>query len=86
MEGKLAVVILAAGKSTRFKSRTTKLAHTLCGKPMLEWVLDEALPSLRAQVIVVYGEHTADLREQYVQGYDGTQIDFVLQDPPNPSQ
>lgn len=82
MQAKLAVVILAAGKSTRFKSRTTKLLHELCGKPMLEWVLDAALPLDPAQIIVVYGAHSTALKQRYAAGYSGREMSFALQDPP----
>jgi bifunctional UDP-N-acetylglucosamine pyrophosphorylase / glucosamine-1-phosphate N-acetyltransferase len=33
-------VILAAGLGTRMRSRTPKVLHHLCGRPMLEYVLD----------------------------------------------
>lgn len=82
MTGNLAVVILAAGKSTRFKSTTTKLLHTLCGKPMIGWVLDSVLPLNPAQIIVVYGESSKKLLESYSSTYKGIQLDFVIQEPP----
>lgn len=36
----IAVIILAAGKSTRMKSDTPKVLHPLCARPMLGYVLD----------------------------------------------
>ncbi len=32
-----AVVILAAGEGTRMRSRTPKVLHDLCGRPLIEW-------------------------------------------------
>ena len=81
MEKQLAVVILAAGKSTRFKSATTKVLHELCGKPMLEWVLDSVLPLKPAQIVVVYGTHSASLTQHLACGYGGLPVDCVLQEP-----
>ncbi len=34
----LAVVILAAGLGTRMRSRTAKVLHHVCGRPMISWV------------------------------------------------
>lgn len=82
MAGSLAVVILAAGRSTRFKSTRSKLLHELSGRPMLEWALDAALALDPAQVVVVYGAHNAALCERYGGGYGKHQISFALQDPP----
>ena len=36
------VVILAAGRGTRMRSATPKLAHDLCGRPLLAWPLAAA--------------------------------------------
>lgn len=36
----VACIILAAGKSTRMKSSVPKILHTICGRPMLDYVLD----------------------------------------------
>jgi bifunctional UDP-N-acetylglucosamine pyrophosphorylase / glucosamine-1-phosphate N-acetyltransferase len=82
MQGNLAVVILAAGKSTRFKSSLTKTLHALCGKPLIEYVFDAALGLGPAQLVVVYGPSTAQLTERYADGYKGHGVHFVLQDPP----
>jgi len=51
---KLNVVILAAGESTRMKSSTPKALHTLCGMPMVDYVLDavKKTPAQRAAVVV----------------------------------
>ncbi|MCM8796750.1 MAG: NTP transferase domain-containing protein [Candidatus Omnitrophica bacterium] len=40
MRNNLAVIILAAGKSTRMKSQIPKVLHPICGRPMLGYVLD----------------------------------------------
>ena len=40
MKNNIAVIILAAGKGERMKSRLPKVAHQVCGRPMLFYVLD----------------------------------------------
>jgi bifunctional UDP-N-acetylglucosamine pyrophosphorylase / glucosamine-1-phosphate N-acetyltransferase len=56
-------VVLAAGKSTRFRSELPKVLHPLCGKPLLEHVLGK-LPGLAdGRLIVVVGENAAGVRE-----------------------
>lgn len=88
MDVKLAVVILAAGKSTRFKSEKSKVLHELCGKPMIEWVLDATLALGPSQVLIVYGAHSEGLRDYFANGftayhYKGSRykLHFVLQEP-----
>jgi bifunctional UDP-N-acetylglucosamine pyrophosphorylase/glucosamine-1-phosphate N-acetyltransferase len=51
----IAVIILAAGKSTRMKSELPKVLHELCGRPMLGYVLDLAAALKPKQVVVVLG-------------------------------
>lgn len=53
-------VILAAGKSTRMKSEVPKVLHPVCGRLMIEYVLDAARAAGAEQLIVVVG-HKADL-------------------------
>ncbi|MFH0918487.1 MAG: NTP transferase domain-containing protein [Candidatus Omnitrophota bacterium] len=52
---KIAVIILAAGKSTRMKSELPKVLHPLCGRPMLSYVLDSVGALKPAQVVAVLG-------------------------------
>lgn len=55
MKNRLAIVVLAAGEGTRMKSYTPKVLHKVCGKPMLEYVVDAALSMKPEKVIVVVG-------------------------------
>jgi bifunctional UDP-N-acetylglucosamine pyrophosphorylase/glucosamine-1-phosphate N-acetyltransferase len=47
------VLILAAGQGTRMRSRTPKVLHELCGRPMVLWPVHAALRAGAGRVIVV---------------------------------
>ncbi|MEA2247410.1 MAG: bifunctional UDP-N-acetylglucosamine pyrophosphorylase / glucosamine-phosphate N-acetyltransferase [Solirubrobacteraceae bacterium] len=49
------VVILAAGQGTRMRSRTPKMLHDLCGRPMIDWPVAAALRAGAGKVVVVGG-------------------------------
>ncbi len=51
----LAVLVLAAGKGTRMKSRRTKVLHEICGKPMLAYPLAAAAELGAEKLVVVIG-------------------------------
>jgi bifunctional UDP-N-acetylglucosamine pyrophosphorylase/glucosamine-1-phosphate N-acetyltransferase len=55
MKNNIAVIILAAGKSTRMKSETPKVMHNLCGRPMLGYVLDLVASLKPKRVVTVLG-------------------------------
>jgi bifunctional UDP-N-acetylglucosamine pyrophosphorylase/glucosamine-1-phosphate N-acetyltransferase len=40
---KTAAIILAAGQGTRMKSGRAKVLHTLGGRPIIRYVIDQAL-------------------------------------------
>ena len=48
-------IILAAGKSTRMKSKRPKPLHEICGKPMLHYVLQACYEAECQRVLVVVG-------------------------------
>jgi bifunctional UDP-N-acetylglucosamine pyrophosphorylase/glucosamine-1-phosphate N-acetyltransferase len=54
----LTAIILAAGKSTRMKSKRPKPLMEVCGKSMLGWILDACFAAdvTRALVVVGYGK------------------------------
>ncbi len=71
----LAVIILAAGKGTRMRSRLPKVLHPLAGKPLVKHVIDTARKLNPKEVIVVAG-HGADQLQAEI---DDADIKWVLQ-------
>jgi bifunctional UDP-N-acetylglucosamine pyrophosphorylase / glucosamine-1-phosphate N-acetyltransferase len=47
------VLILAAGRGTRMRSEVPKALHPVCGKPMVEWVIDAAREAGATRVVCV---------------------------------
>jgi len=47
------VVILAGGSGTRMRSATPKLAHDLCGRPLLAWPVAAATEAGASRIVVV---------------------------------
>lgn len=58
-------IILAAGKSTRMKSRRPKPLHEICGKPMLHYVLDACYGAGCNHVLVVVGHGKDEVISQF---------------------
>ena len=65
MKKDIAIIILAAGKSTRMKSEKPKVLHELCGRPMLGYLLDLAV-SLKARKIVTVLGFKQELVRQFI--------------------
>jgi len=78
------VVVMAAGKGTRMKSRTAKVLHRLGGKPLVQHVMDTA-QALHARRTIVITGHGAEEVEGYVrqaeQAAGRPAPDFVRQEP-----
>ena len=53
MPGDFTVLIMAAGKGTRMRSRLPKVLHPVCGKPMVEWVIDAARGAGAGEVVCI---------------------------------
>ena len=65
-----AAVVLAAGLGTRMRSRTPKILHPLCGRPMLAYVLDAwaeiaAKGDATARTVVVYSPAVDAIRAPF---------------------
>ena len=75
MSENLGVVVLAAGKGTRMKSRLHKVLHPVCGVPMGQHVIDAARKLNPATIAVVVGHQGEAVRA----AFDATDITFVDQ-------
>jgi bifunctional UDP-N-acetylglucosamine pyrophosphorylase/glucosamine-1-phosphate N-acetyltransferase len=72
------VVVMAAGKGTRMKSRLPKVLHRLAGRPLVQHVLD-TVTGLGARKVVLITGHGADQVEKVLAGSGSLQ--FVRQEP-----
>jgi bifunctional UDP-N-acetylglucosamine pyrophosphorylase/glucosamine-1-phosphate N-acetyltransferase len=63
-------IILAAGQGKRMKSKKAKVLHEVCGRPMIQYVVDAARGAGAKTIIVVVG-------------YASEQIHAVLQNEPD---
>ena len=75
------VVILAAGLGTRMKSKKPKVLQPLCGRPMIAWVVDQALELEPANIVVVVGHGAAEVEEALVKSGQRERVELVVQEP-----
>jgi bifunctional UDP-N-acetylglucosamine pyrophosphorylase/glucosamine-1-phosphate N-acetyltransferase len=75
---KLGVVVLAAGKGKRMRSRLPKVLHRLAGRPLLAHVLDTAQAVGAARIGVVYG-HGGELAPEMLAAYGCSWVEQAQQ-------
>ncbi len=68
-------IILAAGEGTRMVSDTPKVLHKICGKPILEYVIDAGNSANVDKNYVIVG-HGGDEVREYFRDKD---VDFITQ-------
>ena len=73
MEARYAI-ILAAGKGTRMKSTLYKVLHPVCGKPMVEHIINRVEETEPNEIVTIVG-HGADK----VKGQLGERSQYALQ-------
>lgn len=73
MESRYAI-ILAAGKGTRMKSKLYKVLHPVCGKPMVEHIMNRVTELAPTQIVTIVG-HGADLVKEQL----GERSEYALQ-------
>ena len=69
--------MLAAGLGTRMRSRLPKVLHPLCGRRMIDYVLESAVTATGSRPLVVYSPVTEAVRDAVADA-----ADTALQDEP----
>ncbi len=78
------VVIMAAGKGTRMKSKLPKVLHLLAGRALLQHVVDTAGALAARQVTVITGHGATEVEAAITQSTGATSqfhLNFVRQEP-----
>jgi bifunctional UDP-N-acetylglucosamine pyrophosphorylase/glucosamine-1-phosphate N-acetyltransferase len=71
------LVILAAGKGTRLKSRLPKVLHRLAGKPLLEYVVEAARTLSPRGTCVIVGHQASQVQKVF----SNLPVEFIVQEP-----
>ena len=69
MKRNTSIIILAAGKGVRMKSNLPKVAHSLAGKSLVEWVVSTAEHFTPEKIVVVVG-YKKEVVIDCLSGYD----------------
>ncbi len=72
---KIAAVIMAAGKSKRMKSKTSKVLHKIMGKPVIDYVLESCRAAGVDEIILVVG-----YKKEMLMEYLGDTVGYAHQD------
>ncbi|NMM21237.1 MAG: bifunctional UDP-N-acetylglucosamine diphosphorylase/glucosamine-1-phosphate N-acetyltransferase GlmU [Rhodoferax sp.] len=78
------VVIMAAGKGTRMKSKLPKVLHRLAGRALLQHVVDTAAALAARQVVIITGHGAIEVEAALADKTGATarfDINFVRQEP-----
>lgn len=70
-----AAVVLAAGMGTRMKSALVKVLHELCGKPLVQHVVETVRAAGAHRLVVVVGHQAERVRQTLGDG-----VEYVLQE------
>ncbi|EIJ80088.1 UDP-N-acetylglucosamine diphosphorylase/glucosamine-1-phosphate N-acetyltransferase [Bacillus methanolicus PB1] len=68
-------IILAAGKGTRMKSKLYKVLHPVCGKPMVQHVVDQVSKLNINEIVTIIGHGAEKVKEQL-----GNKSKYALQE------
>ena len=71
----ISAVVMAAGKSTRMKSKHSKVVFQVSGKPIIQWVADALQEAGCQDQVYIVGEQQAEIR-----GILGENVAYVLQE------
>ena len=78
------VVIMAAGKGTRMKSKLPKVLHLLAGRALLQHVVDTAAALAARQVVIITGHGAIEVEAALADTMGATtrfNLNFVRQEP-----
>lgn len=77
MKDKLQAIIMAAGRSSRFKTNRSKLGEKICGQEMILYIT-KALEKLKIQTAAIVGYQKEELKSIIAKQH-GSKIDFIEQ-------
>ncbi|MDP1998232.1 MAG: bifunctional UDP-N-acetylglucosamine diphosphorylase/glucosamine-1-phosphate N-acetyltransferase GlmU [Rhodoferax sp.] len=84
ISGAVDVVIMAAGKGTRMKSKLPKVLHLLAGRALLQHVVDTAAALMARQVVLITGHGATQVEDALSINTPvtaGFSLNFVRQEP-----
>lgn len=76
---KVNILILAGGLGTRMKSSVPKVMHNICGKPILEYIVDTSARIGPSRIILLIGNGSDAVKEHF-SSFDSDMLKFAYQE------
>ena len=79
-------LVLAAGRGSRLgeeAAESNKCMRRLFGKPLVQYSLENAVQAGVSEIIMVVGYHAENIINGFGIDFDGTRIQYVIQDDPH---
>lgn len=78
-DNRTAAIVLAAGKSSRMKSKLPKTLHSICGKPLLVHILDALAQAGAVRRVVVVGHEAEKVMDCVDERLGAGVVEYVIQ-------
>ena len=78
-------LVLAAGRGSRLEKETAesnKCMLQLFGKPLVQYSLENAVQAGVSEIVMVVGYHAENIINGFGIDFEGTRIQYVIQDDP----
>ncbi len=74
------ILILAGGLGTRMKSNLPKVMHKICGKPIVEYIVDTSIQLNPERIILLIGNGSEIVKKHFTENYKNENIYFAHQE------
>lgn len=75
-----AIVLMAAGRGTRMKSKRSKVLHPVAGRPMIHYPIRTALDLGATKIVVILGHQRGEIKTYLANAFPEAPIEIAIQE------
>ena len=75
-----AIVLMAAGRGTRMRSKRSKVLHPVAGRPMIHYPIRTALDLGATKIVVILGHQRGEIKTYLANAFPEAPIEIAIQE------